>query len=147
MKIIMLKDVEGVGQAGDIVQVADGYARNLLIPKGEALLATDANMARFESQRRQLEATADRERKAATALAEELGKASLTAQVRVGEEDRLFGSVTAQNIADLLKEQGHEIDRRTIELEEPIRALGVYTVPVKLHASVTAEVKVWVVKE
>jgi len=147
LKIIMLKDVEGVGQAGDIVQVADGYARNLLIPKGEALLATDANMARFESQRRQLEATADRERKAATALAEELGKASLTAQVRVGEEDRLFGSVTAQNIADLLKEQGHEIDRRTIELEEPIRALGVYTVPVKLHASVTAEVKVWVVKE
>lgn len=147
MKIIMLKDVEGVGQAGDIVQVADGYARNLLIPKGQALLATDANMARFESQRRQLEATADRERKAATALAEELGKASLTAQVRVGEEDRLFGSVTAQNIADLLKEQGHEIDRRTIELEEPIRALGVYTVPVKLHASVTAEVKVWVVKE
>ena len=147
MKIIMLKDVEGVGQAGDIVQVADGYARNLLIPKGEALLATDANMARFESQRRQLEATADRERKAATALAEELEKASLTAQVRVGEEDRLFGSVTAQNIADLLKEQGHEIDRRTIELEEPIRALGVYTVPVKLHASVTAEVKVWVVKE
>ena len=147
MKIIMLKDVEGVGQAGDIVQVAAGYARNLLIPQGEALLATDANMARFESQRRQLEAAADRERKAAEALAEELEKASLTAQVRVGEEDRLFGSVTAQNIADLLKEQGHEIDRRTIELEEPIRALGVYTVPVKLHASVTAQVKVWVVKE
>ena len=147
MKIIMLKDVEGVGQAGDIVQVAAGYARNLLIPQGEALLATDANMARFESQRRQLEAAADRERKAATTLAEELEKASLTAQVRVGEEDRLFGSVTAQNIADLLKEQGHEVDRRTIELEEPIRALGVYTVPVKLHASVTAQVKVWVVKE
>jgi large subunit ribosomal protein L9 len=143
----MLRDVEGVGQAGDIVQVAAGHARNMLIPRGKALLATDANMARFESQRRQLEATADRELKAATDLAEALEKASLTAQVRVGEEDRLFGSVTAQNIAELLKEQGHEIDRRNIELEEPIRALGVYTIPIKLHQSVKAQVKLWVVKE
>lgn len=147
MKIIMLRDVENVGQAGQIVQVADGFARNLLIPKGQALLATDANMARFESQRRQLDALADREQKAAVALAEELEKASLTAQVRVGEEDRLFGSVTTQHIAELLKEQGHEVDRRKIELEEPIRELGVFTIPIRLHPSVAAQVKLWVVKE
>ena len=147
MKIIMLKDVEKVGNAGDIVSVAAGYARNFLIPRGHALLATDANLAHFESRRLQIEAAGERELKAAQAQAEVLEKASLTAQVRVGEEDRLFGSVTNQNIAELLKEQGHEVDRRAIELEEPIRALGVYNIAIRLHPEVTATVKLWVVKE
>lgn len=147
MRIILLRDVETVGQAGEIVQVAPGYARNFLIPKRQALLATDANVAQFESQRRQHEAGAEREKRAAETLATELEKASLTAQVKVGEGDRIFGSVTVQNIADLLKEQGHDIDRRTIQLEEPIRALGVYSVPIQLHAEVKATVKLWVVKE
>ena len=127
--------------------VADGYARNHLIPQNQALLATDANVAQFESRRRQHEAAAEREARSAAQVAQELEKASLTAQVKVGEGERLFGSVTAQNIADLLKEQGHEVDRRTIHLEEPIRSLGVYNVPVRLHADVTATVKLWVVKE
>jgi len=147
VKIILLRDVDRLGQAGEIVQVAPGYARNFLVPQGQALAATDANVAQFESRRKQHEAAAERERRAAETLARALEKDSLTAQVRVGEEDRLFGSVTAQNIADLLTEKGYEIDRRTIELEEPIRALGVYNIDLRLHPEVTATVKLWVVKE
>jgi large subunit ribosomal protein L9 len=111
------------------------------------MLASDTNVAQFETQRRQHEATADRELRAAQQQATDLEKASLTAQVRVGEGDRLFGSVTTQNIVDLLKEQGHDVDRRTIQLEEPIRALGVYNIEVQLQSSVKATVKLWVVKE
>ena len=147
MKVILLRDVDRVGQAGDVVQVADGYARNLLIPQSQALMATDANMAQFETRRRQHEAVADRERRSAEALAQHLATASLTAQVKVGEGDRLFGSVTTQSIAELLKEQGHDVDRRMIDLDEPIRALGVYNVTIRLHMDVKATVKVWVVKE
>ncbi len=147
MKVVLLKDVDRVGQAGDVVQVADGYARNFLIPKSQALMATDANMAQFETRRRQHEAAADRERRGAESLAEHLTTTSLTAQVKVGEGERLYGSVTAQSIADLLKDQGHEVDRRKIELDEPIRALGVYNVTIRLHSDVKATVKVWVVKE
>lgn len=147
MKVILLRDVDTLGTAGQIVTVADGYGRNALIPKRQALLATDANVALFESRRRQHEAAAEREKRAAEDVAAELEKASLTAQVKVGEGERLFGSVTAQNIADMLKEQGHDVDRRSIELEEPIRALGVYNVPVQLHTGVKATVKLWVVKE
>ncbi len=147
MKVILLRDINTVGSAGEIVSVANGYARNFLIPKRQALMATDANVAKFESQRRQHEGVADRDKRSAEAQAAELEKASLTATVRVGEGERLFGSVTTQNIADLLKEQGHDVDRRKIELEEPIRALGVYTLPIRLEHDVKASVKLWVVKE
>tara|TARA_B100000686_G_C16742537_1_gene947470 strand:+ start:985 stop:1428 length:444 start_codon:yes stop_codon:yes gene_type:complete len=147
MKVILLKDVDRVGSAGEIVQISDGFGRNFLIPKNQALLATDANVAQFETRRRQHEAAADREQKGASSLAQQLEKASLTAQVKVGEDDQMFGSVTSQNIADLLKEQGHDIDRRLIELDEPIRALGVYNVKINLYTEVVASVKLWVVKE
>lgn len=147
MKVILLRDINTVGSAGEIVSVANGYARNFLIPKRQALLATDANVAQFESQRRQHEAAADRDRRAAEDQATKLETTSLTATVKVGEGDRLFGSVTTQNIADLLKAQGHEIDRRKIELEEGIRALGVYNIPIQLEHDVKATVKLWVVKE
>lgn len=147
MKVILLRDINTVGSAGEIVSVADGYARNFLIPKRQALLATDANVAQFESQRRQHEAAAERDRRGAEEMAEALEKASLTANVKVGEGERLFGSVTTQNIAELLKEQGHDVDRRRIQLEEPIRALGVYNIPIQLEHNVTATVKLWVVKE
>ena len=147
MKVILLRDINSVGNAGEIVSVANGYARNFLIPKRQALLATDANVAQFESQRRQHGAVAERDKRSAETQAVELEKASLTASVKVGEGERLFGSVTTQNIAELLKEQGHEIDRRRIELEEPIRALGVYNVPIRLGHDVKATVKLWVVKE
>ncbi len=147
MKIILLKDVENLGQAGEVVQVADGFARNFLIPQSSALVASDANMAQFESRRRQHEAAAERERRTAESLAQKLEETSLTAVVRVGEEDRLFGSVTAQNVTELLTEAGFEMDRRAIQLEEPIRALGVYNIDVQLHPDVKAAVKLWVVKE
>ena len=147
MKVILLKDVEQLGQAGEVVQVADGFGRNFLIPQRQARVATDANVAQFESWRKQNEAAAEREQRAAEAQAKELEKDSLTAVVRVGEEERLFGSVTNQHISELLKEKNYDIDRRAIELEEPIRTLGVYNVDVRLHPQVRATVKLWVVKE
>jgi large subunit ribosomal protein L9 len=147
VKVILLKDLETLGSAGEVVQVKSGHARNFLIPQKQALVASDANVAQFESRRKQHAAVAERERRAAEVIAKELEADSLTAQVRVGEEDRLFGSVTVQNIAELLAEKKYEIDRRAIQLEEPIRALGVYTIDVRLHSEVTAKVKLWVVKE
>ena len=147
MKIILLQDVETLGEAGEVVEVAAGHARNYLIPQQRALVATAANVAQFESRRKQHEAVAERERRIAEALAKRLENDSLTAQVRVGEEDRLFGSVTAQSILELLTEKGYEIDRRAIQLEEPIRALGVYNIELRLHADVPAQIKLWVVKE
>ena len=147
MKVILLKDIEALGSAGEVVKVKNGYGRNFLIPRNEALVATTASMAQFESRRKQQETLAARDRRAAEALAKKLEAESITAQVKVGEEDRLFGSVTAQNIAELLDEKGYEIDRRTILLEDPIRELGVYNVEVRLHPEVAAAVKLWVVKE
>ena len=147
MKVILLKDVESLGSAGEVVQVKDGFGRNFLIPRNEALVATDTNVAQFESRRNQHEAVAERERRAAEVVAKKLEADSLTAQVKVGEEDRRFGSVTVQNVAELLEEKGYEIDRRAIHLGDGIRELGVYNVEVRLHADVTATVKLWVVKE
>ena len=147
MKVILLKDIESLGSAGEVVEVKNGYGRNFLIPRNEALIASAANMAQFESRRKQQETLAERDRRAAEALAKKLEAESITAQVKVGEEDRLFGSVTAQHIAELLDEKGYEIDRRAIHLEDPIRELGVYNVEVRLHPEVAAAVKLWVVKE
>ena len=147
MKVILLKDIESLGSAGEVVEVKNGYGRNFLIPRNEALVASAANMAQFESRRKQQETLAERDRRAAEALAKKLEAESLTAQVKVGEEDRLFGSVTAQHIAELLDEKGYEIDRRAIHLEDPIRELGVYNVEVRLHPEVATAVKLWVVKE
>lgn len=147
MKVILLKDIETLGSAGEVVEVKNGYGRNFLIPRNEALVATAANMAQFESRRKQQETLAERDRRAAEALAKKLEAESITAQVKVGEEDRLFGSVTAQNIAELLDEKGYEVERRAIHLEDPIRELGVYNIEVRLHPEVAAAVKLWVVKE
>ncbi len=147
MKVILLKDIESLGSAGEVVKVKNGYGRNFLIPRNEALIASAANMAQFESRRKQQETLAERDRRAAEALVKKLEAESLTAQVKVGEEDRLFGSVTAQHIAELLDEKGYEVDRRAIHLEDPIRELGVYNVEVRLHSEVATAVKLWVVKE
>jgi len=147
VKVILLKDIESLGSAGEVVEVKNGYGRNFLIPRNEALIASAANMAQFESRRKQQETLAERDRRAAEILAKKLEAESLTAQVKVGEEDRLFGSVTAQHIAELLDEKGYEIDRRAIHLEDPIRELGVYNVEVRLHPEVATAVKLWVVKE
>ena len=147
MKIILRQDYDPLGRMGDVVFVKDGYARNFLIPKQIAVTATPKNVKILEEEQKMLHRRQDKDRRHAETLAQEMETVSLTATVSVGEEDRVFGSVTAQTIADLLKEKGYEIDKRKILLDEPIKALGVYTVPLKLHADIEAKIRVWVVKE
>ncbi|KPL19283.1 MAG: 50S ribosomal protein L9 [candidate division Zixibacteria bacterium SM23_81] len=147
MKIILRQNVERLGQRGDIVTVKDGFARNYLIPRKLALVATPGNLRAFQEEKKQLDVRENKDRRLAEQLAKKLKSVSITATVAVGEEDRVFGSVTAQTISGLLKEKGYEIDKKKILLEEPIKALGVYTVPLKLHHDVEGKVKVWVVKE
>ncbi len=147
MKIILKQDYENLGKVGEIVTVKNGYGRNYLIPQGVAILATDKNMKVLEQEQKKMERELMKQKEGASDLSQELEKVSLTATVAVGEEDKVFGSVTSQTIADLLKEKGYEIDKRKIQLDEPIKALGVYSVSVKLHTEVEAKVRVWVVKE
>ena len=147
MKVILHKDSETLGKAGEIVEVKDGYARNYLIPQGIAIPATPGSMRVYEEAKKQEALRMNREKRMAERLAEQLQKVSCTASVAVGEEDKIFGSVTSQNIAELLHEQDFDIDRRKILLEEPIKALGIYDVPIKLHPEVEVKIKVWVVRE
>ena len=147
MKIILRSDYESLGKAGDVVTVKDGYARNFLLPKGIAVVATPKNVTRLEEERKQALRIQEKEQQEFVDMAQDLEKISVTAAVAVGDEDKVFGSVTAQNIADLLKEKGFDIDKRKISLDEPIKALGVYNVPIKLHSDVEAQIRLWVVKE
>lgn len=147
MKVILRKEHDKLGQIGTIADVKDGYARNYLIPRGIAYPATDGSMRALEEEKKQAERRSNKEVKESEKLAANLDKVSLTIKMKVGEDEKLFGSVTAQMVADALKEQGYTIDKRVIDLEEPIKALGIYTVNVKLHASVVGKVKVWVVSE
>jgi len=147
MQVILRKDVEDLGKMGDVVQVKGGYARNFLIPRGAAYAATKANLARLAEERRVLEQRAVKEQRIAGDVAAKVHGLRVTATAIVGEEDRMFGSVTSQDIAELLREKGIDVDRRKILLEEPIRTLGEHEVPVKLHADVTATLIVEVVKE
>lgn len=147
MKIILREDVDKLGESGEVVDVKPGYFRNYLNPRGMAMRATDSNLKVYEEERRQREIRDNKAKFEADKLAQKLSNVSLNAPVQVGEEDKVFGSVTSQDIERLLKEEGYEIDKRDILLDEPIKALGIYTVPVKLHKDVTGEVKVWVIKE
>src|SRR3990172_8971316 len=134
MKIILREGVENLGQPGDIVEVKAGYGRNYLIPRNRALKATPKNLKIYEQEKKRLESKKLKDKEDAEALAQKLSIVSLTATVAVGEEDKVFGSVTSQNIADLLKAKGFDLDRRKILLDEPLKALGVYEVPIKLHS-------------
>ncbi|MBN2104574.1 50S ribosomal protein L9 [bacterium] len=147
MKIILRQMVEGLGEIGDVIHVKNGYARNFLIPQKMAVEATTKNIRMLEEEKKMSKRREHKNKNEAEALAQELEKISVTATVAVGEEDRVFGSVTSQTIADLLSKKGHEIDKRKVILDEPIKALGVYTVPIKLHSEVEAKIRVWVVKE
>lgn len=147
MEIILRQDYEQLGKTGEIVTVKDGFARNYLIPKGIAYVATKVNKKRLENELQMQNWRKEKEKRAAEELAKKLETVSCTIPVQVGEEDKLFGSVTSHNIADALAALGYEVDRRKIQLEEPIKSLGIYSVPIKLHPDVTATVKVWVVKE
>jgi large subunit ribosomal protein L9 len=147
MKIVLRQDYEPLGTAGEIVNVKTGFARNFLIPKGYALTATPKNIQRFKNEKEQLSWKIEKEKRKSQELAKTLENVSCTIAVQVGEEEKLFGSVTSQNIAEALESQGYAIDKRKIILEEPIKSLGIYSVPIKLHPDVDAKVKVWVVKE
>jgi large subunit ribosomal protein L9 len=147
MKVVLRQDIDKLGKRGEVVKVAPGYGRNFLLPKQLALPATPGNLKRVELERRSLDVKRVRERGEAEQLAERLSRLSCTVARKVGESDALYGSVTNADIAAFLEKEGLAIDKRKIVLEEPIKALGIYTVPVRLHPEVTAEVKVWVVKE
>ncbi len=147
MEVILRKDHDKLGTVGTKVVVKDGYARNYLIPRGLAYEATDGALRALDEEKKQAARRSTKELKSSEKLAQELDKVSITIPMKVGEDEKLFGSVTSQMIADALKEKGLEIDKRIIELEEPIKALGFYSVNVKLHQSVTGKVKVWVVRE
>jgi large subunit ribosomal protein L9 len=147
MKIILRQDYGKLGHIGDVRDVKDGYARNFLIPRKIALPATASALLLLEEDKKALTKREEKDRKHSENLREELAKISVTVKMNVGEDDKLFGSVTSQMIADIVKEKGLTIDKRQIHLEEPIKALGIYDVPVKLQAGVEAIVKVWVVRE
>jgi len=145
MDVILREHVENLGQRGEIVKVADGYARNYLLPRKLALVATDGNRKQVERERAKFEIRETGERKVAQALADRLAEADLEIARRVGETDALYGSVTAADIGEALAAKGVEVDRRRIQLAEPIKKLGEFDVPVKLHREVTAHVTVRVV--
>lgn len=148
MDVILRQAIENVGNPGDIVKVSNGYARNYLLPRGLAYEATAANRKRIAQEKARLEAAENERRGRAQSLADRLEQVSLTFSARVGEEEKLFGSVTASDIAQQLHAQGFsEIEKRQIDLHEPIKSLGIYKVPVRLHADVKPEIKVWVIKQ
>jgi large subunit ribosomal protein L9 len=147
MKVILKSDVERLGKVGEVVTVAPGYARNYLMPRHMALEATAQNLAGIEVEKKRYAKAQARAAQDARVLAERLAALSLTIRQSAGESDRLFGTVTTMDIAAALEKEGVAIDRRQITIEEPIKTLGIYTVPVKLHPEVTAALKVWVVKE
>ena len=147
MKLILREDVENLGKIGEIVEVAGGYGRNYLLPRGLAVKASTKNLKEQEHQKKLIQARMDRQKKDAQEVAGSLDSVSCTISRKTGEDEKLYGSVTSRDIEEALREEGVSIDRKRILLEEPLKKLGVYTVPVKLHADVTGNIKVWVVKD
>jgi large subunit ribosomal protein L9 len=147
MEVILREHVEHLGKRGEIVKVAAGYARNYLLPRKLALLATDGNKMHVERERRIVEARETQERGVAEALAARMAAVDITIARRVGDTEQLYGSVTSGDIADFLKEKGFDVDKRRLILPEAIKAIGDYEVPLKLHREVTIPLKVHVVKD
>ncbi len=147
MKVILRKNFDQLGKVGDVLTVKDGYARNYLIPRQIAYQATKGNILALEEEKKQILKKEVKELEAAQKFASNLEKVSITIPVKVGEEDKIFGTVTNQMISDSLKEKGYDIDKRKIEITEQIKSLGIYSVSIKLHPSVSATVKTWVVRE
>ena len=146
MEIILLQDVDNLGTSGDILIVKPGYARNYLFPRGLAVRSSKRNRALADEKKKVVKARAKREAKAYEDLMNNLKKTEITIEVEVGGEDRLFGSVTSQNIHEALIEKGIEVDRHSILLEEPIKALGIYDIPIKITKGLNQEVKVYVIQ-
>ena len=147
MKVILRKDTEKLGHLGEVVTVKDGYARNYLIPRELVYEATPYNLRQLEEEKKQHGRKAEKEKKASEAMAAQLEKVSVTIKMKVGEDEKLFGSVTSQMIAEALVEKGVTLDKRQIELDDSLKTLGIFDVPVKLQGGVTGKVKVWIVRE
>ena len=147
MEVILLEVVDGLGRRGDKISVSRGYARNFLLPRKLALEATSAGARLFAELERVKQARSDRERASSEKVAAKLNKTSVTITMQAGDDDRLFGSVTAADIAEKLSEEGFQIDKKHVHLDEPLRALGAYNVRVHLFQDVEAKVRVWVKKE
>ncbi len=147
MRILLTEDIEKLGTVGDEVTVKDGYGRNYLIPQGKAILATPKNLKQFNHQKSIVQRKLKKLQGDAQTIADQIASVSLSVKKKVGDQGKLFGSVTSQEIGDLLKDKGIEIDRRKIQLAEPIKALGDFKVPVKLHPEVIAEINLTVAAE
>jgi len=147
MEVILRKDIPKLGKVGDIVKVKDGYARNYLIPKGLAILANQKTIRALENQRKIILAKAERERKKLESLAEKLEGISITVYRKIIEEDRIFGSVSSIDIVNMLKEQGIKVDKNQVILDEPIKKLGIFEVPIKLSSDKVVNIKVEVLEE
>ena len=147
MEVILKKSVEGLGVPGDVLKVADGYARNYLLPMQLAVHATERNRRYLEHQKRVIEQQESKDKERAREIASQVAGVTCTLKRRAGENDRLFGSVTSMDVAEALRAEGFELERRFLELAEPIRELGVFMVPVKLHTDVVVELRVVVERE
>ncbi|MCX5703004.1 MAG: 50S ribosomal protein L9 [Candidatus Omnitrophica bacterium] len=147
MEVILNQDVDKLGKAQAVVKVKDGFARNFLIPNGLAVPLTVGNLKKMEQGRQRKTLQLDKIKKESEELKERLAALSLTLPVLTQEEDKLYGSITSQEIARALKEEGFAIDKNSIALDEPIKSLGIYEVPIKLHPEVIAKLKVWIVKK
>ncbi len=145
-EVILYEDIRGLGSVGDYVTVADGYARNYLLPRKKAVRATRENIREVEARKQELEQEYRERLSAAQSLAERIQDSSVTLKVQATEEDHLYGSVTARDIAEGLQKQGVDVDHEAVMLSEPIRELGVYSVQLRLHSEVTTTINVWVVR-
>ncbi|MCB9670406.1 MAG: 50S ribosomal protein L9 [Alphaproteobacteria bacterium] len=146
MRVILKSEVSNLGDAGDIVKVAPGYGRNFLLPRGLAIPASEGSMRELEHQKRVAAAIKRKQLSGAQALAAKLENSAVSIRREAGEDDKLFGSVTNRDIADALAAEGIELDRRSILVDEPIRAIGLFTVPIRLHREVSASVRVYVIR-
>ena len=147
MQVILLEDVPSLGKVGDLVKVSDGYGRNYLLPKKKAIFATEKNLKAMEHQKTLVQQRLGKVKKDAERLAQQIEKLSCTFAKPVGESGKLFGSVTSMEIEAFLKENRIEVDRKKILLDEPIKNIGMFTIPIKLNPEVLAHLKVWVVQE
>ncbi len=147
MKVILCESIENLGKIGDIIKVSEGYARNYLLPRKLVVAADDQNVKAIEHHQKVLAQKREKEKKSLVEVAKKLEAFSCTIARKVGENEKMYGSVTAENIAHALEQGGFALEKRHIHLEEPIKQLGVFTVPIKLGADVLASVKVWVVQE
>ncbi len=147
MEVILKQDVDKIGKAGAVVKVKDGFARNFLIAKNLAVPVNSSNLKQLELQKQRKEEAQEKLKKEAEAIKEKLAGLSLTIAALTQDDEKLYGSITNQDIAQALTEEGLDIDKNTIFIEEPIKALGIYEVPVNLHPQVQAKVKVWIVKK